>query len=450
MPLYLSGLAPNRTLLMLKFYRFLTDIGRPALVSLLTRRANKGKELPERLEERKGVPGRERPETALVWVHAASVGEAQSALILINELLKYNDKLHILVTTGTVTSAELMEKKLPERAFHQFYPLDNVEWVESFLNHWRPDLILWMESELWPNMLQAIKERNIPAALINAKLSDTSYRNWRFVKGAARTLLSSFSLILTQTEKDAGRFRALGAHNAISTDNLKYSARALPASDEALKSLTGSIGNRPTWLYASTHDGEEALACRIHQTLKNEFPELLTIIIPRHPERGEAVKNEIESYNLSVVLRGDTKRLPEYETDIYVADTLGELGLFYRAAPIACIGRSFSNDGGGGHNPIEAAQLNCAILHGSNVQNLQQIYDEIEDAEAAIQVNSEQELAAMIADFLSDERKLQKYQESGLKFAREKEAVIERVWEALLPLLEGSGIIEPHKLVNRI
>ena len=210
---------------MLGFYRFLTNIGQPALISLLEKRADKGKEISERVGERRGIAGQKRPEGPLVWLHAASVGEAQAALILINELLRANDKLHILVTTGTVTSATLMKKKLPERAFHQFYPLDHIDWVNSFLDHWKPDLALWMESEIWPNMISAIRERQIPAALINAKLSDSSYRNWRFIRRAIGNLLTTFDVILTQTEKDAERFKSLGGENVIWTDNLKYSAK---------------------------------------------------------------------------------------------------------------------------------------------------------------------------------------------------------------------------------
>ena len=433
---------------MLKLYKFLTDISHPALISLLNRRQNNGKELPERIKERKGIPSKKRPETSLVWVHAASVGEAQAVLVLINLLLRYNEKLHILVTTGTITSAELMKDKLPDRAFHQFYPLDYMNWVERFLEYWQPDFILWMESEIWPNMLQTINSHNIPTVLINAKLSNSSFKNWKFIKNTARTLLSSFSLILTQTQKDAERFKILGAKNVRYTDNLKYSAKALPACDTDFKALLGSIGNRPIWLYASTHNGEEALACRVHQTLKNSIPDILTIIIPRHPERGKSIQSEINTYKLSSILRNETKQLPDYETDIYIANTLGELGLFYRATPIACIGRSFSNDGGGGHNPIEAAQLNCAILHGKHVQNLQEIYDEIGNANASIQVNTEQELVNTISDLLNDKNKLQKYQANALKFSQDKEAVIEKVWSSLLPLLENSGIIEPHKLAN--
>lgn len=420
---------------MIALYQRLMTAAEPLLNTLLDKRLKAGKEDSERLNERKGQAGRQRPDGLLYWVHAASVGEAQSALILIRHLIDHAPDAHVLVTTGTKTSASMMEKSLPERAFHQYYPLDHPEWVTSFLDHWSPDFIAWMESELWPNMLLNIQKRNIPAALINARLSPASFGKWRLFKPFAQTLLKTFSTILCQTEQDASFFNKLGANSTYVTDNLKYSAQALKVDDEALKLIYGALQNRPCWVYASTHQGEEALAARIHERLKASYPDLLTILIPRHPERRDTIKQTLSSFSLETVFRGEEKTLPELDTDIYVADTLGELGLFYRAAPIACIGRSFSDDGGGGHNPIEAAQLHCAVLHGPNVQNLQVIFDEMNRDGAALMVADRGALFDTLHQLLEDTKVLETKQERAYNFAYTKTQVIERVMEQLSPIL---------------
>lgn len=423
---------------MLELYKSLSNAAEPLFRALLVRRARNGKEIDARLLERQGQPVLARPSSPLVWVHAASVGEAQSALILIDRLLKQNQALHILMTTGTVSSAAMMEKNLPARAIHQFYPLDHPRWVESFLNHWSPDAVFWMESELWPNMLLALKQRGIPAVLVNARLSQRSYRRWSLAKSSIREILGAFSLILTQSEKEAGRYRALGATNVQSTGNLKYSAKPLACDEEELKSLTGAIGVRPMWVYASTHKGEESLACNIHQKLKMTFPELLTILVPRHPNRRADIAATCRDHYLNTAFRGERKTPPTFDTEIYIADTFGELGLFYRLAPIACIGRSFSDDGGGGHNPIEAAQLNCAVLYGPHVQFQKELYEEMSDAHAAVGLKSEAELTNKLRELLENREKREALQQKGAVFTQTKSKVIDTVMDALAPYLDFS------------
>lgn len=420
---------------LLGLYRAATKLGAPALRALLTARARRGKEDPARIGERMGTPSRPRPAGSLIWVHAASVGEAQSALILIDRLARRTKDAHILVTTGTVTSATLMEKRLPANAFHQFYPLDRPAWVRAFLDHWRPSCALWMESELWPNMLREIRKRNIPAALVNARLSRRSARRWALAGDAAAQILATFSLCLAQSDEDAAALRSLGAGNVTATDNLKYGAAPLPCDAAELDRLRRAVKNRPLWLYASTHAGEEALACRVHKRLKKNLPNLLTILVPRHPERGGAVMDCCLDAILNARLRGESASLPAADDDIYIADTLGEMGLFYRLAPLACIGRSFSADGGGGHNPIEAAQLGCAVLHGPRVQNLEKIYAEMDAQGAALRVTDEEELTTALRRLLSHPAELRAQQDSGKDFAERRAGVVDRVMTRLEPLL---------------
>jgi len=420
---------------MLNFYHFITGHAGLAFEGILRRRTAANKEDPARVDEKRGLTTKTRPKGQLLWIHAASVGESQSALILIEHVLAQSPQLNILVTTGTKTSAAMMDKNLPKGAFHQFAPLDYPQWVDKFLDHWRPDLALWMESELWPNMLRAIKTRNIPAALINARLSEKSFKRWAFISDSAARLLGAFTMILTQTQNDADSYLALGAQNVAVTGNLKYSAAPLPFDKSELKALAGAISRRPVWLYASSHKGEEALACRVHEALKAQIPGLLTIIVPRHPERREDITATCAQHKLTYNLRSQDRALPDAKDDIYIADTLGELGLFYRLAPVAVIGRSFSDDGGGGHNPIEAAQLHCAVLSGPHVQYQQQLFDDMAGADAATILHDEQALAGTVMDLLGNPDKLKDAQESAHDFVIARSDMVERTLQELSPLL---------------
>lgn len=421
-------------------YKYAITLAKPLLHHILQSRVKKGKEIAERLPERMGHASKPRPDGKLIWLHAASVGESQSALILINALLEKHPGIHVLVTTGTVTSAQMMDKNLPARAFHQFYPLDHPHWTTAFLDHWHPDLVLWMESELWPNMLEGIEKREIPCALINARLSRQSFKRWHRTKGMAASILKTFSVILTQTDQDAHYYKKLGAQNVITTDNLKYSAAPLPVDEADLNALAKATSGRPLWLYASSHAGEEEIACRIHNALKDKHHGLLTIIAPRHPDRRDAIASVCQDHQLSCTLRGTGKTLPTAADDIYIADTMGELGLLYTLAPMACIGRSLSADGGGGHNPIEAAQLRCAVLFGPNVQYQQDIYDDMSRAGAARQVLDEQELLETIDSFLGNKSQCEKLQESGYTFATGKSTVIDRVTDGLKDVIRQAGL----------
>lgn len=421
---------------MLTLYSAAMGAGTPLIKKVLLQRSRMGKEDPARLTERMGIYNKPRPAGPLAWFHAASVGEAQSTLILINALQKQTPFQNILVTTGTVTSAKLMEQRLPPGAFHQFFPVDHPQWTKNFLDHWKPDAILWMESELWPNMLLEIARRKIPVALINARLSEKSAQRWRLARRQIKKLLGGFSLFLAQTEEDAATFRAWDAKNVMVCDNLKYAADPLPCIEKELTNLRDAVKDRPLWLYASTHDGEEDIACRIHAHIKKKIPDLLTVIIPRHPERREAIQAICEKHGVSARLRGSGHSIPQKGDDIYIADTLGELGLFYRLCPVACIGRSFSRDGGGGHNPIEAAQLDCAVLHGPRVQNLARIYEEMDKAGAALCMKDEKDFQARLERLLSDPGKLAALQNRGAYFVREKAKVLETVMNALSQIIE--------------
>lgn len=424
----------------LSLYRIITSMSGPFLTNMLKKRLKDGKEDAHRWTEKTGIASKERPSGTLIWLHAASVGEAQSSLILMQYILDQAPDTYFLVTSGTISSAEMLETKLPKNCIHQYTPLDHPAWIKKFLDYWKPDMSLRIESEIWPNTLLELKKRAIPSVLVNARLSPESFKKWNYISGAAEKILSCFNLILCQTEADAQYFKQLGAHDTAVqvTGNIKYSAEPLPCEPSMLKSLQHRLVGRTIWIYASSHYDEESLAARLHVELKKDFPNLLTIIAPRHPERGNEIMERLASFNdLVVTRRGKDQTPPQKDTDIYLADTMGELGLFYRLAPVACIGRCFSADGGGGHNPLEPAQLGATVIYGPNVQNLQALYDDMRKAGAATQVYTEDEFYINLRELLLYLRFQEEMREASQSFALSKTGIIHTVMDLIAPYLPG-------------
>ena len=422
---------------MLALYKYAMRLARLPLLMLLSARRHAGKEHAERLPERTGIPGFDRPDGFLIWLHAASVGEAQSTLILIQTMHGRFPDAHMLVTTGTVASAALMADRLPDYAIHQFYPLDHPAWVSRFLDHWRPDAALWLESEIWPSMLMEIQRRAIPAALVNGRLSDRSCRRWARAGDSFARILAAFGVILAQTEQDAANFRRLGARHVRVAENLKYGSALLPVDPEAQSAYRHAVGARPAWLYASSHAGEEALACRVHRALRPRFPDLLTVIVPRHASRMPDVAAEAQNHGLRAAIRSQGA-LPAPSDDLYIADTIGELGLFYRECPVALIGRSFSDDGGGGHNPFEAAQLGSVVLYGPQVQNLQAIYDDMTAEGAAFRCATEDALTQQLEQLLAQPALLAERQRRGFAFVENRRESLQSTLDQLNPMLDSA------------
>ena len=364
---------------------------------LLARRAKRGKEHRQRLAERRGESRIARPDGPLVWLHGASVGELASVLPLIERIRARG--IPMLVTTGTVTSGDLAEQRLPRGVVHQFMPVDVPRFVGRFLDHWRPDLALFVESDLWPNMIIEASGRGVPMILVNGRLSENSFRRWRRLPKSIANLLQRLDLCLTGTAADATRFGELGAPQVVTTGDLKLDVPAPPADPAALAALQDAIGDRPVIAAASTHAGEESAVIEAHIRLRANFPGLLTLIAPRHPERGAGIVAIAAAAGLSVALRSRGE-LPNRNTDIYVADTVGELGLLYRVAPVVFVGGSLVKHGG--QNPIEPAKLGAAILHGPHVWNFAEIYAALDDAHGAEPVADPDRLAARLAAWLSD------------------------------------------------
>jgi 3-deoxy-D-manno-octulosonic-acid transferase len=418
---------------LLALYRLATGVSGPLVDIALRRRARRDREDPARLAERRGLPSAPRPPGPLLWLHGASVGEALAILPLLGALLATRSKLEALVTTGTVTSARLMAERLPLRARHQFAPVDRPAAWRSFLDHWRPQLALLVESELWPNLILESRRRGVPIALINGRMSARSTRRWQRLPGVAAELLAGFELCLAQSAADRDRLRALGARQVRAVGNLKASAPPLPAPGAALSELVNALGGRPLWLAASTHPGEDRALLEAHRRLVGERPGLLTIIVPRHPERGATLAAWLAERDVVVALRS-RREPPVPGCAVYVADTLGELGLFYRVAPIAFVGKSLVPEGG--QNPLEAARLGCAVLFGPHMDNFDELAASLLRAGGARRVADAAELAAAVALLLRDPAARAEMASRARAAAASEAGALDATLAALAPLLE--------------
>src|SRR2546423_3201110 len=381
----------------LRAYRGIASMATPMARIVLASRLKRGKDHPQRLAERRGEAKIARPSGPLIWAHGASVGEMLAVIPLVEGLRARN--FHVLVTSGTVTSARLAERRLPPGAIHQFIPLDAPRYTARFLEHWQPNLALLAESDLWPNLIIACTERNVPLILVNGRLSERSFTRWRYLPATIGALLSRFDLCLTQSEPDAERYSELGAPRVSMTGNLKLDVPAPPVDAGKLAAMRAVVRQRPVIAAASTHPGEEAVIIDAHRRPRPRFPRLLTSIAPRHPERGPGVVEIATAAGLNAVARS-RGLLPDRGTDVYVSDTIGELGLIYRLAPIVFMGGSLVRHGG--HDPIEAAKLGAAILHCPYVWNFNEIYAALDEAHGAEEVLDVNRLAVRIGAWPTD------------------------------------------------
>ncbi|MEK9672367.1 MAG: 3-deoxy-D-manno-octulosonic acid transferase [Rhodospirillaceae bacterium] len=421
---------------MLGLYRFLTTAGAPLIQVYLGRRLRKGKEDPYRFGERLGRPSAPRPDGGMIWLHAASVGEALSLLTLIDRLSAECSDAAILVTTGTVTSARLMADRLPGGVIHQYVPVDRLSYVRRFLDHWSPNLILWAESEFWPNMVSEIGVRGTPMVLINGRVSPGSLKGWSWAPGFIGRLLAAFDLCLGQTQGDADRLVQLGATRAKTVGNLKFAADPLPADREKLDWLRQATAGRPVWLAASTWPGEEDIALRVHNWLKAAHPGLLTIIVPRHPTRGGDIQSGLAAAGARVSRRATSDRIVP-ETEIYLADTMGELGLFFTLAPVVFMGKSLTAEGG--QNILEPARLGVAVLHGPRMTNFGELAQRMAGAGASRVVSDGNDLADAVGQLLGDPAKTDAMAVRARAFADGEAGVIDRVMNELSPYLLRLG-----------
>ena len=419
-------------------YNTLVRILYPILIRrYIEKRKKIGKEDVKRFNERVGRPILKRPEGRLVWLHGASVGESISMLPLINRLLEIYPDIHVMVTTGTTTSAEVMAKRLPERAFHQYLPIDNPVFTTRFVRYWQPTIALWFESEFWPAMLSSIKRRNIPLILINGRISNKTFKRWQQFEYIIKELLSCFTACLGQSEEDAYRLRVLGAKDAMCLGNLKYAGLPIPVDADKKKEILEQIGDRPLWLVSSTHHDEEAKIGRFLKELKEKHPNLLTLIAPRHPHRGVEIRDCLrDDYKLDVALRSAGEKITS-KTDVYIADTIGEMGIWYEIAPIVFVGGSLIPHGG--QNFMEPSRCRDAVIVGPHMHNFTDAMARAKRADAIIQVNDVIDLIGMVEQLLNNKELLEAKRSLAYNWATGEAKVLDGIVEKIQGYMENEN-----------
>ena len=406
-------------------YTGLTTLLRPLVVQHLKHRVGNNKEDPVRFIEKMAVPSIIRPAgSPLVWIHAVSVGESISAIPLIHGLI---DKHYtVLVTTSTTTSAKMLENRLPQGAIHQYAPLDCPKWIRTFLQYWHPTAVIFMESELWFNTLAQVKKQDIPLYLVNARLSKKSIKRWQKYTGVARPILQKFTKIYPQnTHTQSALQHILKSDTTPPIEyigNLKYVASHTPVPNTDIQDMRAKIGSRPVWLIASSHPEDEQILHDALPKIYQHIPNILTILVPRHPHRLPDIQTTFKDYTQAVRSKGD---IIATDTHIYIADTMGELGLFYTIAPICLVGGGF--DGGyGGHNPLEPARYNTAILQGFNTSNFADVTTELTNGNAHIQITDARHLAQTVCHLLSDKTPVQHLVKNAKKIVNQQNTIVEK------------------------
>lgn len=430
------SIPPPKPGLLLRSYRQITRILAPLAPMVLARRAERGKEDRARQPERLGLAKPTRPQGPLAWIHAASVGELLAVLPVIDRLRGARPDLTFLVTTGTVTSARIAAARLGPRAIHQYVPIDTPQAVNHFLDHWQPSVAVFTESEIWPNLVFATSERQIPLVLVNARMSERSRRRWQRRRSIAQQLFGRFTLVLAQNLSLARHFSQLGAPQTVSAGNLKIDAPPPPVNADELARLRRVIGVRPLLVAASTHEGEERIIGDAHAKLRARLPDLLTILAPRHPERGAQIAAELGATGLNVARRS-TAEDPTPATDVYLADTIGELGLFYSMGDTVFLGGSLVEHGG--QNPVEAIRLGCAVISGPGRHNFADIYKGLAKAGGVETVKSADELADAAFRLLTDETARRAAHGSAERALAVMGGALDTTVAALLPLLPAAA-----------
>ncbi len=394
-------------------YRGVSRLAAPAIDLWLAHRRKQGKEDKARFAERFGHAGKARPDGRLAWAHGASVGEALAVLPLAERLVA--EGLNVLITSGTVTSASILAERLGAGMTHQYVPIDRPAAARRFLDHWRPDVAIWVESELWPNLVLGTAARAIPMVMVNARMSERSAQRWRSMPRLIKPVLGAFSAVLAQSEADAKRLQALGATSISHGGNIKYDAPPLPVDEAALQRLTHDLGERPRWLAASTHPGDEAAAAGAHAALASKIPGLLTLIAPRHPARTTEIADMLRTRGITPAIRSQGDHIAA-DTEIYIADTLGEIGLLYRTTRTVFVAGSLADHGG--HNPIEPALLRNALLAGPDMRNFDDACAALQDAGALTRIAGADTLADALQPLLTNPELCRQQAEAALATAR--------------------------------
>ena len=388
------------------WYKLLTYLFYPFAPFFLFLRKLKKKEHSIRYKEKLSQINTPRGEGFLIWFHVASVGEAMSILPLIENFEQDGKIKRILITSITVSSAEVLKKKFNKntKVIHQFLPLDILKYVKKFLKHWSPNLSIFIDSEIWPNLIFQIKERNIPLLMVNGRISKKTFSRWKSLKNFSKKIFEKFDLCIVANNETENYLKILGAQNIKNYGNLKFANTKLNSNNNLNAAFLNKIKNRKIWCAASTHPSEEIFCAKTHLMLKKNYNNILTIIIPRHVDRIKTINDELSNLNLTISLFSKFDQM-NIDTDILLIDSYGETSKFYNISKCVLLGKSLikSSTNGGGQNPIEPSRLGCKIFHGPNVSNFTEIYEYLKSLGVTDQVSSPEELnQSLVEEFKED------------------------------------------------
>ncbi|MEM8877703.1 MAG: 3-deoxy-D-manno-octulosonic acid transferase [Pseudomonadota bacterium] len=414
-------------------YQLATRLVTPLSGAVIALRQKRGKEDANHRAERFGKASAGRPQGPLIWVHAASVGEAKAVLPLIEQISVLYPDMYILATTTTVTSALIMKRQLPRMAYHQFVPLDMPRFVDRFMSHWKPELIIFAESEIWPNILMRARQQGSRLALVNGRMSQRSFQRWTRARSVVAHLLAGFDVCLAQSESDAERLGKLGASSVLNTGNIKFDVPAPEANVVEVAAFKRRFGEHPRWAAVSTHPGEEEIVAEVHMHLKQKRPDVRTLIAPRHPERGTEIAAMLSARGLTVAQRSKNS-LPPHDAEIFILDTIGELGLVFRQFPVTFMGGSLVRHGG--QNPIEPAKLGSAIVHGPHIRNFDEVYSALDVGGGAEMVRGSIQLAQAVGNLIDNPSKARLRADAANAALEPYTGSLDRTMAALGPLLD--------------
>ena len=375
---------------MLFIYRLLINIIIILSPIIILIRLIKKKEHKKRFKEKFCFFSKKRGPGKIIWFHGASVGELLSVIPLVKKLEKNKDIDKILITSTTLSSANVFLKFKFKKTIHQFFPIDSNFLTKKFLNYWQPTIAIFIDSEIWPNMLNNLKRKSIKHILLNARLTKKSYRRWKFFSFYSKKLFSNFDAVYPQNIETKNYLNKLGAKNIIEIGNLKFSENEYKISFTSQNKIKALSKKRELWCASSTHNFEEIICAKAHENLKHKYNDLLTIIIPRHIDRVKEIALSIEKIGLNVHCHSSNKKIKK-DTDIYLVDTYGETKNFFKISKIVFLGGSIIEHGG--QNPLEAVRFGCKILHGKNIENFQDIYSLLKKNKQSIQVNTYKQIS---------------------------------------------------------
>jgi len=382
---------------MLFFYRLIINLIFLVSPIIIILRILKKKEDPKRFLEKIGKFDNKNKNNNLIWFHGSSVGEILSIVPLIEKLNKKKNIKRILITSNTLSSAKIIKKLKLKKTFHQFFPLDTDFLVEKFLNHWKPNAVFFIESEIWPNMIFKVKQKNIPLILLNARITKKSFNKWKKILFFSKKIFNEFDLCLGQNDETCKYLKILGAKNIKKIGNLKFANSQIELKSKQSNKIKKFLNNKKIIFSAiSTHDGEEVFCGKVHSNLKKKYRNIISIIIPRHIHRANEIKEQLNSNDLNVHLHSSNRPINR-ETDIYLVDTFGETKSFLKLSKISFMGKSVH--GFGGQNPLEAARLGNRVIHGPYIENFIEVYDFLKKLGISTKINSNKDLENLIHQF---------------------------------------------------